>query len=456
LERKSTKYYSTNRKSPEVSFSEALLGGLAPDGGLYLPDSFPQIASDELESFSGMEYYEIAFAVLEKLIGNEIGRSDLLAICHDAYMFEVPLEKVEGRKYIMRLDHGPTASFKDFAARVMSRLMQYFLASGDRHLTILTATSGDTGSAVASAFYGMPNIKVIILFPKDEVTAMQRKQMTTLQGNISVIAVDGKFDDCQKLVKQAFMDESLSHLPLSSANSINIGRLLPQSVYYFYAWAKLSGKIYERAIFSVPSGNFGNLMGGLVACRMGLPVDRFIISTNENNEVPEFFRTGEYKPVSPSRNCISSAMNVGHPSNLARIFDLYGGSMNEKGIISLLPNMKKMRRDLFSVSVSDNSTRETIAEAYAKYGILLEPHGAVAWKGLSEFIQQHGSSFSDNSLYIALETAHPGKFPSELAGILNEDLHLPESLAGLEGKTEHYDTLGNDYELLKEFILNSL
>jgi len=214
LGKKNIKYYSTNRRSPEVSFSEALLTGLAPDGGLYLPDSFPAIEKEELESFSEREYNEIAFSVLEKLIGNEIGSRELMQICNDAYDFEVPLGKVEDRKYIMRLDNGPTASFKDFAARMMSRLMQYFLASGNRHLTILTATSGDTGSAVASAFYGLPNIDVIILFPKDEVSDMQRKQMSTLKENIKVIAVDGKFDDCQRLVKQAFMDPSLSHLSL--------------------------------------------------------------------------------------------------------------------------------------------------------------------------------------------------------------------------------------------------
>jgi threonine synthase len=456
LKNKILKYYSTNRKSPEVSFSEALLSGLAPDGGLYLPDSFPLIEKDELESFSSLEYYEIAFAILEKLIGNEICSNELFGICRDAYGFEVPLEKVEGRKYIMRLDHGPTASFKDFAARMMSRLMQYFLASGDRHLTILTATSGDTGSAVASAFYGMPNIQVIILFPKDEVSVMQRMQMTTLQKNISVIAVDGKFDDCQRLVKQAFMDDSLSHLPLSSANSINIGRLLPQSVYYFYAWAKLSGRIDDRVTYSVPSGNFGNLMGGLIASRMGLPADRFVISTNENDEVPEFFRTGKYKPISPSRNCISSAMNVGHPSNLARIIDLYGGIMDEKGIISLEPDLEKMHHELFSVSVTDNDTNQTIAETYNKYGILLEPHGAVAWRGLKEYIRQQGKSFSDTSLCVALETAHPAKFPAELDVIVKEDIPLPVSLAGLSGKKEHYVTLGNDYDLLKEFILNNL
>ena len=219
------KYYSTNLKSPEVSFREALLAGLAPDGGLYLPADLPVFSKSQLESFSSKKYYEIAFFVLNNIIGNEINREDLLNLCHSAYDFDVPIEKVRERKYIMRLDQGPTASFKDFAARMMSRLMQYYLALDDQHLTILTATSGDTGSAVASAFYGLKNIDVIILFPVDEVSLMQRRQMTTLHDNIRVIAIDGKFDDCQRLVKTAFLDPSLSHKSLSSANSINIGRL---------------------------------------------------------------------------------------------------------------------------------------------------------------------------------------------------------------------------------------
>jgi len=223
-------------KSQGTSFREALLKGLAPDGGLYMPDSLPLISREDLSGFSDKKYYEIAFTVLDNIIGKEIGPADLLDLCRDAYYFDVPLEKVHERKYILRLDQGPTASFKDFAARMMSRLLQYFLSHGNLHLTILTATSGDTGSAVANAFYGLKNINVIILFPEKEVTAMQRKQMTTLTDNISIISIEGKFDDCQRLVKRAFVDPSLSAVPLSSANSINIGRLLPQSVYYFYAW----------------------------------------------------------------------------------------------------------------------------------------------------------------------------------------------------------------------------
>ena len=450
---KPVKYYSTNRKSPEVSFREALLGGLAPDGGLYLPVSLPTVTLSERESFSSKGYSEIAFSILNKIIGDEINKGELLNLCIDAYNFNVPLEKVSDRKYIMRLDQGPTASFKDFAARMMSRLMQYYLSLNNQHLTILTATSGDTGSAVANAFYGLKNINVIILFPANEVTLMQRKQMTTLQNNISVIAIDGKFDDCQRLVKMAFLDTSLSNFALSSANSINIGRLLPQTIYYFYSFSKLAANIEEKAIFSVPSGNFGNLMGGIIAKKMGLPVKQFIISTNENNEVPEYLHTGIYKSITPSKNCISSAMNVGHPSNLARIVAFYGGSMDESGNITKTPDLKQMREDLFAVSVTDEETRNTITEVYRKYDLVLEPHGAVAWSGIKEYSRFNKNSLSGKQLFISLETAHPAKFPEEMRQILNIDPPLPVSLLELDEKTEHYFSLQNNYKLLKDFIL---
>jgi threonine synthase len=450
---KNQSYYSTNLKSQETSFREALLKGLATDGGLYMPVSLPLLSRDALSEFPGKKYYEIAFTVLKEIIGNEIGDTDLLDLCRDAYYFDVPLEKVYDRKYIMRLDQGPTASFKDFAARMMSRLMQHFLSLSNRHLTILTATSGDTGSAVANAFYGLKNINVIILFPSDEVTAMQRKQMTTLEDNISVISLNGKFDDCQRLVKRAFLDPSLSGVPLSSANSINIGRLLPQSVYYFYAWSRLAGNADEKAVFSVPSGNFGNLMGGLIARQMGLPVEKFILSTNENDEVPEFLKTGIYKSIVPSINCISSAMNVGHPSNLARIVALYGGMMDEAGVIHIEPDMTRMRNDLFGVSVSDEQTRDVISETFSNYGILLEPHGAIAWRGITEYLNHNDITDQDKKLFISLETAHPAKFPEELRQIIRIEPLLPDSLAGIEAKNENYITLENNYEMLRDFIL---
>jgi threonine synthase len=446
-------YYSTNQKSQGVSFGEALLKGLAPDGGLFMPESFPLISRDELSGFSSKKYYEIAFKVLNEIIGNEISENELMDLCMDAYYFDVPLEKVLDRKYIMRLDRGPTASFKDFAARMMSRLMQHFLSLSNRHLTILTATSGDTGSAVANAFYGLKNINVIILFPENEVTAMQRKQMTTLEDNIRVISLKGKFDDCQRLVKQAFVDPALSGLPLSSANSINIGRLLPQSVYYFYAWSRLASSADEKAVFSVPSGNFGNLMGGLIAREMGLPVEKFIISTNENDEVPAFLRTGIYKSIVPSINCISSAMNVGHPSNLARIVALYGGIMDDSGMIHREPDMQRLKNELFGVSVTDDETRDTIASVYHDYSILLEPHGAIAWRGMTEYLKSVNINESAQKLFISLETAHPAKFPEELRRVLNTDPPLPGSLEGLEAKTENFTVLDNNYEKVREYIL---
>jgi threonine synthase len=396
-----------------------------------------------------MDYPAVAFRILNEFIGREIQPEILGELCRDAYNFPVPVEKGNGNDFILRLDQGPTASFKDFAARMMARLMQHFLSAENRHLTIITATSGDTGSAVASAFLGLQNIKVIILFPANEVTSLQRKQMTTLKDNIRVLSVNGKFDDCQRLVKTAFRDNELSSIPLSSANSINIGRLLPQSVYYFHAWSVIAVKSSEPVIFSVPSGNFGNLMGGVLARQMGLPVRKFVISTNENDEVPAYLRSGTYKPIVPSRNCISSAMNVGHPSNLSRLVTLYGGIMDEKGVILKLPDLDRMRRDFFTVSISDDETRETIRSCWNDSGLLLEPHGAVAWRGLKEYRNQFPG---DKSKGIVLETAHPSKFREEMMRIINHDPELHYALEGLENEPEEFLTIENDYPELKEYI----
>lgn len=450
MKRQPLRYYSTNLNSPDVSFFEALLTGLAPDGGLYIPSSLPVIPLKELRSYSGIEYPTIALNVLNKIIGSEIEKDELAGLCNDAYNFVIPLEKIFDRNYIMRLDQGPTASFKDFAARLMSRLMQFYLKIKNRQIVILTATSGDTGSAVANAFYDMDNIRVVILYPASEVTRLQRLQMTTLSKNIKVIAIDGKFDDCQRLVKTAFRDDALSNIPLSSANSINIGRLLPQSVYYFYAYSKLSLSAEEDVIFSVPSGNFGNLMGGLIAKRMGLPVRKFIISTNENNEVPEYLKTGVYQIINPSKNCISSAMNVGHPSNMARIVAFYNGTMDETGKILKEPDLKQMKQDFFGISVTERETMLTIEEVYRKYNVILEPHGAVAWRGLREYLNHN--PVKGKPLCISLETAHPAKFAGEIVNILNIEPPLPPSLNGLDEKHENYYQLENNYGLLKEFL----
>ncbi len=444
------KYYSTNLKAPEVSFRDALLKGLAPDGGLYMPDSIPQLDKSEINSIFFRNYQETAFTILKAFLGDEIDEDVLANICRDAYNFNLPLERVFNRSYILRLDQGPTASFKDFAARIMARLMNHYASQDRKHYTILTATSGDTGSAVASAFHGLENIDVIILFPVSEVTEVQQKQMTTLGGNIKVIAVNGKFDDCQRLVKQAFTDPSLSDQQLSSANSINIGRLIPQSVYYFYSWSRLASSPEEKIIFSVPSGNFGNLMGGIIAREMGLPVAKFIISTNSNNEVPGYLTTGIYKIINPSVRCISSAMNVGHPSNLARIIALYGGLMDEKGVIIREPDLEKLRSDFYGIGVSDEETRETMRECHRKYGILLEPHGAVAWRGLESYRSLYKTA---NMLAVSLETAHPAKFPEELRHIPGVSVEIPDSLIGINDRKEDFIKIENNYGKLKDYIL---
>jgi threonine synthase len=446
-------FHSTNQKSPPLTFSQALLQGLAPDKGLYMPEYIPGISMEEIESFTEKEYYEIAFDVSRKFLVGEISDDDLMNIVKDAYNYDVPLELVFEQKYIMRLDQGPTASFKDFAARMMARLMQYYLKKENRSLTILTATSGDTGSAVANAFYGLDNINIVVLFPESEVTDRQRKQMTTLGKNVHILALDAKFDDCQALVKQAFTDPDLAHLNLSSANSINIGRLIPQTVYYFYAFAKLrTGKPGEKVIFSVPSGNFGDMMGGIIAFKMGLSVKKFIIATNENDEFPAYLNSGIYKKIEPSLNCISSAMNVGHPSNLSRLVAVYNGIMDETGRIHKQADLVLMRKELWSVSISDLKTRETIADAYKDHHLLLEPHGAVGWAGLLEFIRENPADDAPDQLCISLETAHPAKFPDEIKNILGIDPPLPESLQGLETKPETFGKLENDYRSFKEYL----
>ncbi|MDP2401914.1 MAG: threonine synthase, partial [Actinomycetota bacterium] len=337
---------------------------------------------------------------------------DLKALIIDAYDYDIPLEHVHERRYVMRLDQGPTASFKDFAARLMGRLMQYYLQQENRKLLILTATSGDTGSAIANAFYGLENIKVVVLYPELEVTARQRKQMSTLGKNIELISIDGKFDDCQALVKRAFTDPALDHLKLSSANSINIGRLIPQTMYYFYAYARLFEQAGERIVFSVPSGNFGDLMGGLIAMRMGLPVHKFVVATNSNDEYPLYYNTGDYHVIAPSRNCISSAMNVGHPSNVARLIALYGGRMDEKGVIHKAADMDAIHKDMYAVSIGEAETEATISNAWQQHKLLLEPHGAVGWAGLNEYLAAHPED--STRLCVSLETAHPAKFPEKI------------------------------------------
>lgn len=445
----SMQYVSTNQAAETATFEEALLKGQAPDLGLYVPTQLPPLSQAQISGWKDASYADIAFSLLTPFVGEEIEAEALRRICEEAYDFEVPLEQADEKRYVLRLDRGPTASFKDFAARAMARMMSYFLQKQERELVILTATSGDTGSAVANAFYGVSGIKVLILFPKDEVTERQRKQMTTLTQNIQTIAVDGKFDDCQAMVKRAFADPSLQHLPLSSANSINIGRLLPQMVYYAYAYSRVAAPP-EEVIFAIPCGNFGNMMGAMFAWRMGLPLSQIIIAVNANDEVPVYLKTGEYTKVVPSRNCLSSAMNVGHPSNFTRLLSLYGGVMDHQGKITKAPNMEQMKKELFAISVSDEETKQTITKAHSEHKLILEPHGAVGWFGLEEYLTHYPEG--RNKKAICVETAHPAKFPRAIEERLGFDPTLPPSLAHLDQSPEQYETMDNNYDSFVDFL----
>ena len=453
-------YYSTNRYldsapgiapfTESVTFQEALLMGQAPDEGLFMPDQIPQLSLPLIKSWQGASYAEIALLIAESFLKDEIAKEDLKRIVEDSYNFAVPLERIRDRQYVMRLDQGPTASFKDFAARMMARLMGHFLNPGVR-LNVLVATSGDTGGAVGDAFHGVPGVDVYILYPDDEVSGMQKKQLDTIGDNVRALAVEGKFDDCQNLVKQVFADPDFAKMNVSSANSINFGRIMPQIIYYFYAYTQLA-RDGEEIIFSVPSGNFGDALGCEYARRMGLPVKKLVMPTNENDEFPHFLETGTYEKVSPSRACLSNAMNVGHPSNLARFFNLYGGTVDRRGKVHNYPNLDEMRKNIFSVSISDEDTRQTIKRIYEDYGVILEPHGAVGWKGLELYLAEKGPQ----GLCVSLETAHPAKFPEEIKDLLHILPEPPPSMEELSHKTGMALPMANDYDHLKVYLQEHL
>jgi threonine synthase len=442
-------FRSTNGQSPAVDLRGAFHAGLAPDRGLYLPERFPQFTPDEIAGFAKMPYREIAFRVLSRYTTGIISDADLARMCREAYNFSIPLEKIYDRVFLMRLDQGPTASFKDFAAQMMARMFGHFLRNDGRQVTILTATSGDTGSAVAHAFHGVSGVRVIVLFPIAEISESQRKLMTTLRDNIRTVAIDGKFDDCQAMVKRAFADPDLKHIPLSSANSINIGRLLPQSVYYFYAASRVA-KPGEPMVFSIPSGNFGDAMGAVVAREMGLPVRKIIASVNDNDAFPRFLASGVYQKICPSRNSVSNAMNVGHPSNLARLVAIYGGQMDETGRIHKQPDLAAMRRDLFSTSVSDDRTRAALKNFWDKYQMLLEPHGAVAWQGFLDWIVVEPLG---DAPAVIVETANPAKFPEEIQKMMTWSPDVPPKMEAALKLPEDFDRMGADYEKFKAYLI---
>lgn len=444
-------FRSTNGQSPAVNLRTAFLAGQAPDRGLYLPESFPQLTLEEIAEFAELPYREVAFRVLRKFTEGLIPDAALAAMCNKAYDFGVPLEVIQRGVYLMRLDQGPTASFKDFAAQMMAQMFGRFLQEDGQQVTILTATSGDTGSAVAHAFHRVPGVRVIVLFPEAEISVSQRKLMTTLKDNIRTVAITGKFDDCQAMVKRAFADPALEHIHLSSANSINIGRLLPQSVYYFYAASRLA-RPGEPMVFSIPSGNFGDMMGCVVARSMGLPVRKIIASVNDNDAFPRYLASGVYEKISPSRNSVSNAMNVGHPSNLARLVAVYGGHMDETGKIHRQPDLAAMRRDIFSTSITDHRTRTSLRDFWNKYQILLEPHGVVAWQG---FLDWCLSETIGSTPAVIVETANPAKFPEEVEKVVGWAPDVPAAMnTGLQ-LPEDYDRMDADYEQFRKYLLQA-
>jgi threonine synthase len=445
-------YHSTNRniasggRSGSVTFRDALFTGLAPDGGLFMPDTIPVLSKNDFAALRGRSYPEIAGAVLGKFLQGDVDSPSLDAIVEDAFDFDVPIETLDERTSLMRLDRGPTASFKDFGARFMARMMSH-LRSDDQGITVLVATSGDTGSAVGEAYRGLDGFRILILYPEHEVSPGQKQQLESIGENVRTAAVDGKFDRCQELVKRAFADPEMDGLSLTSANSINIGRLLPQIVYYVYAWLQVTNDT-ESIVFSVPSGNFGNSLGCEFARRMGVPIERIIIAVNENDEFPVFLETGGYTKIDPSRVCLSNAMNVGNPSNLARFFDLYGGVLTRDGVVERSPDLDEMRMRLFSTSVSDEDTVSIIKDTHERHGICLEPHGAVGVGALDRF-RRSGS----DTRAVCLETAHPGKFPEILEDILGIRIQPPDSFGNYAGRQRQAEHLGDDYDSFKSFLM---
>lgn len=449
-------YYSTNRSlktstikgfNKKVTFKEALFMGMAPDKGLFMPTKIPKLSKNEILALKGKPYSEAAYMILRKFLHYEIKDSELKKITKQAYNFSIPIERIDDAAFLARLDQGPTASFKDFAAQLMARLM-HRLKPKNKKITILVATSGDTGSAMGEAYRGLEGIKVYILYPKKEVSSIQKKHMDTIGKNVKSIAIDGKFDDCQRLVKEAFADPDLKKLNLTSANSINIGRILPQIAYYFYAYANIADKLMPAA-FSIPSGNLGNSLGCEIARRMGLPVKKIIIATNENDEFPRFLRNGIYKKVEPSRACLSNAMNVGNPSNLARYFELYKGIVDKEGIVHKKPNLREMRKYLYSAAISDAETAKTIKDTYKRHGLIVEPHGAVGIAALEKYRKIDGKT-----LAICIETAHPAKFPEIIKKELKISPKMPAAMKRIYHRKGRAECLSGSYASFKKYLLS--
>jgi threonine synthase len=421
------RYLSTRGISPAVSLEEALFAGPAPDGGLYVPERLPAIEPPR----RGVDLFDTAHRVASAFFGEDLPAEALEAVVRESLTFPIPLLPVEKGIYCLELFHGPTLAFKDVGARFMARLMSHFLERRRREVTVLVATSGDTGSAVASAFYRLAGIEVLVLFPRGKVSPLQQKLFTTLGENVSALAVEGSFDDCQRMVKLAFADPELgARRRLVSANSINVGRLLPQSFYYFHIEAQLDAG--GSLLISTPSGNFGNLTAGLFAKRMGFRAERFVAATNANDVVPEYLARGIFRPR-PSVETLSNAMDVGDPSNWARILWLYGGSLDE------------IRRDLSGSAHTDEETLAAMREVYRRASYVLDPHTAVAYLGARRNMRE-----GDTAVF--LSTAHPAKFQDTVERAIESTLELPPALAQALDRPERFTSIPPEYSALKEYL----
>lgn len=434
------KYRSTVGKSPEVSLEEAVVKGLAPDNGLYMPLSFPTLPKEFFDRLPEMSLPEMAAEIASALFGEDIEKDALEKLTKATLNFPIPLVKVNDNIYSLELFHGPTLAFKDVGARFMARLLGYFNRDNtDRLVNVLVATSGDTGSAVANGFLGVDGVRVFVLYPKGKVSRIQEAQFTTLGKNINALEIEGNFDDCQALVKKAFLDEELNQkMMLTSANSINVARFLPQMFYYFHAYAQAvkAGTKPDEVVFCVPSGNFGNITAGLIAKRMGLPIKRFIAANNANDIFLNYLNTGTYSPKK-SVQTIANAMDVGDPSNFVRILDLYDNSH------------EAISAEISGTSYSDAEISETLKTTFDKDGYLLDPHGAVAYRALASMLKPQETG-------IFLETAHPAKFKETVEKIIEKEVEVPERLNDFLKNEKKTSPLPADFETFKKHLLNSI
>ncbi len=439
--------YSTGNRNIRVSFREGVIKGISDDGGLFMPLSIPRLPGSFYSNIQKYDFKEIAFKVSSALLENEIPDNDLRKIIDGCFNFEPEIKELEEGHYILELFHGPTLAFKDFGARFMAGVLSYFNSgnwkenpkNSDGDITVLVATSGDTGSAVANGFHNVPGVRVVLLYPSGRVSKIQEQQLTTLGGNITAVEVNGSFDDCQNLVKRAFADPELrSRAWLTSANSINIARLIPQSFYYHYAYSRLKNRDLPL-IFSVPSGNLGNLTGGLIAMKMGLPVHKFIAAVNSNDVLPEYLQSGRFTPK-PSVQTISNAMDVGNPSNLSRIRDLFGDDHKLIGSVVL------------SKSYSDSQTISAIREVYEKHGNLLDPHGAVGYLAIQDYLKKYPGVYNT----VLLETAHPAKFAETVKSATGVEVAIPERLSVCLAKEKKAVFLENSFENFRSFLLSQI